>query len=165
MASAGSAEGTLKQWSTVAFRIGFVRLLCQNERTQKASLDDVNCRLALAEASEYEAGVEMVAITHQVSQGKASTGAIRTGMLNGLDINIPILPSIRSKASVQPYSMFDYVKFHEELKKGIGFVMEQISAGRFRLEIDRIFPYEKTMVAYRHMESNSQCGKIVAVVA
>ena len=123
MASAGSAEGTLKQWSTVAFRIGFVRLLCQNERTQKAPLDDVNCRLALAEGSEYEAGVEMVAITDQVSQGKASTGAIPTGMLNGLDINIPILPSIRSKASVQPYSMFNYVKFHEELKEGIGFVM------------------------------------------
>lgn len=165
VASAGSAEGTLKQWSTVAFRIGFVRLLCQNERTQKAPLDDVNCRLALAEAFEYEAGVEMVAITDQVSHGKASTGAIRTGMLNGLDINIPILPSIRSKASVQPYSMFNYVKFHEELKEGIGFVMEQISASRFRPEIDRVFPYEKTVVANRHTEGNSQCGKFVVAVA
>ncbi len=86
-------------------------------------------------------------------------------MLNGLDINIPILPSIRSKASVQPYSMFNYVKFHEELKEGIGFVMEQISASRFRPEIDRVFPYEKTVVANRHTEGNSQCGKFVVAVA
>lgn len=87
------------------------------------------------------------------------------GMLNGLDINIPILPSIRSKASVHPYSMFNHVKFQEELKEGIGFVMEQISAGRFRPVIDRVFPFEKTVDAYRHMEGNSQCGKIVVAVA
>lgn len=49
--------------------------------TQKAPLDDVNCRLALAEAFDYEAGVKMVAITDQVSQGKAPTGAIPAGML------------------------------------------------------------------------------------
>lgn len=49
--------------------------------TAKAPLDDVECRLALANAFDYEAGVKMVAINDQVSQGKASTGAILAGML------------------------------------------------------------------------------------
>lgn len=49
--------------------------------TAKAPLDDVNCRLALANAFDYEAGVKMVAINDTVSQGKASTGAILAGML------------------------------------------------------------------------------------
>jgi NADPH:quinone reductase-like Zn-dependent oxidoreductase len=61
--------------------------------------------------------------------------------------------------------MFNHVKFQDELKEGIGFVMEQISAGRFRPEIDRVFPFEKTVDAYRYMEGNSQCGKIVVATA
>jgi peptide/nickel transport system substrate-binding protein len=48
--------------------------------TTKAPLDDVECRLALSKAFDYEAGIKMVAITDQVSQGKPSTGAIVVGM-------------------------------------------------------------------------------------
>lgn len=43
--------------------------------------------------------------------------------------------------------------------------MEQISAGRFRPVIDRVFPSKRIVDAYRHMEGNSQCGKIVVAVA
>ena len=49
--------------------------------TAKAPLDDVNCRLALANAFDYDAGVKMVAITDTVSQGRASSGAVLVGML------------------------------------------------------------------------------------
>jgi peptide/nickel transport system substrate-binding protein len=49
--------------------------------TTKPPLDDVNCRMALANAYDYDAGIRMVAITDTVSQGKASTGAILNGML------------------------------------------------------------------------------------
>jgi NADPH2:quinone reductase len=86
------------------------------------------------------------------------------GMLNGLDITIPILPALRSKASVHPYSMFNHVKFPDELREGVGFVMEQISAGRFRPEIDRVFPFEETVEAYKYMQGNTQRGKIVVAV-
>lgn len=49
--------------------------------TTKAPLDDVECRLALANAFDYDAGIKMVAINDSVSQGKPSTGAILVGML------------------------------------------------------------------------------------
>lgn len=49
--------------------------------TTRAPLDDVHCRLALANAFDYGAAVQMIAITDDVSQGSAPTGAIPKGML------------------------------------------------------------------------------------
>ena len=48
--------------------------------TQKAPLDDVNCRQALANAFDYESVLKLIAITDEVSSGTGSTGAIPVGM-------------------------------------------------------------------------------------
>ena len=48
--------------------------------TSKPPLDDVNCRLALANAFDYGTAVDMLAITDDVSGGSPSTGAIPVGM-------------------------------------------------------------------------------------
>jgi len=52
--------------------------------TAKPPLDDVNCRLALTYAFDYEAAIKMVAITDEVSQGSPSTGPLPVGMLGSL---------------------------------------------------------------------------------
>jgi peptide/nickel transport system substrate-binding protein len=49
--------------------------------TTKAPLDDVNCRLALSKAFDYQAGIKMIAVTDKVSQGSPSRGPIPAGML------------------------------------------------------------------------------------
>lgn len=49
--------------------------------TTKAPFDDVNCRLAISNAFDYETGVKMVAITNDVALGSRSTGPIPIGML------------------------------------------------------------------------------------
>lgn len=49
--------------------------------TTKAPLDDVNCRLALVNAFDYEAAVRMVAVSDNVAQGTSGTGPIPQGML------------------------------------------------------------------------------------
>ena len=48
--------------------------------TTRAPLDDLNCRLALAKAFDYQAAVKMIAITDEVSLGSPSSGAIPVGM-------------------------------------------------------------------------------------
>ncbi len=48
--------------------------------TQKPPLDDVNCRMALANAFDYESVLKLIAITDEVSSGTGSTGAIPVGM-------------------------------------------------------------------------------------
>ena len=49
--------------------------------TAKAPLDDVNCRLALANAFDYDTAIKMIGVTDDVSLGTAATGAIPVGML------------------------------------------------------------------------------------
>lgn len=48
--------------------------------TTKPPLDDINCRLALANAFDYETALKIIAVTDEVSQGSAPTGAIPVGM-------------------------------------------------------------------------------------
>ncbi len=49
--------------------------------TTKAPLDDVNCRLALSHAFDYDTAIQMIAINDEVSAGSPATGAIPVGML------------------------------------------------------------------------------------
>lgn len=49
--------------------------------TAKAPLDDVECRLALANAFDYDASIKMIEVGGGVSQGSPATGAIPVGML------------------------------------------------------------------------------------
>lgn len=52
--------------------------------TAKAPLDDVNCRLALVNAFDYDTAMKMVGITADISQGTPATGAIPVGMMGAL---------------------------------------------------------------------------------
>lgn len=53
--------------------------------TTKAPLDDVNCRLALANAFDYDTAIKMIAINDEVSAGSPATGAIPVGMYGSND--------------------------------------------------------------------------------
>lgn len=52
--------------------------------TAKPPFDDVECRLAVTYAFDYDAGIKMVAVTNNVSLGSLATGALPTGMLGSL---------------------------------------------------------------------------------
>ncbi len=52
--------------------------------TTKAPFDDVECRLAVSYAFDYDVARKMTAITDDVSQGAISTGPIPVGMLGSL---------------------------------------------------------------------------------
>ena len=48
--------------------------------TTKEPLDDPHCRLAIANAFDYESVLKLIAVTDSVSEGTAATGAITAGM-------------------------------------------------------------------------------------
>lgn len=56
--------------------------------TAKAPFDDVNCRLAMTYAFDYEAAIKMVAVTDTVSQASPSTGPLPVGMLGSLPLSL-----------------------------------------------------------------------------
>lgn len=51
--------------------------------TAKPPFDDVNCRLAVSNAFDYAGALKLLAVTPQVAQGTAPTGAIPAHMLGG----------------------------------------------------------------------------------
>lgn len=71
-ALAANGAQTLTESGTGAF---YVKM-----NTTKPPMDDVNCRMAFAKAFDYGAAVKMIAVTDEVSQGAAATGAIPVGM-------------------------------------------------------------------------------------
>lgn len=52
--------------------------------TAKPPFDDVECRKAISYAFDYNAGIQMVAVSDTVSQGSPSTGALPVGLLGSL---------------------------------------------------------------------------------
>ena len=72
-ALAGDGAQLLTEGGTGAF---YVKM-----NTTKPPLDDANCRLALSHAFDYGAAVKMIAVTDDISQGSAASGAVPVGML------------------------------------------------------------------------------------
>ena len=58
--------------------------------TTKPPFDDIECRLAVTYAFDYESGIKMVAVTDTVAQGSPATGAIPVGMMGALPADQPI---------------------------------------------------------------------------
>ncbi|MFD1941839.1 ABC transporter substrate-binding protein [Paradevosia shaoguanensis] len=58
--------------------------------TAKAPFDDVNCRLAVSNAFDYQSALKLIAVTPEVSQGKVPTGAIPAQMLGGFPDGEPL---------------------------------------------------------------------------
>jgi len=56
--------------------------------TTKPPLDDVNCRLAMAAAFDYDTAIKMIAITDDISGGSPATGAIPVGMFGSADASM-----------------------------------------------------------------------------
>jgi peptide/nickel transport system substrate-binding protein len=62
--------------------------------TAKPPFDDINCRLAVTYAFDYDAGIQMVAVTDKVSQGAPATGALPVGLLGALPTFEPMKKDI-----------------------------------------------------------------------
>lgn len=58
--------------------------------TAKAPFDDVNCRLALSHAFDYQSALKLIAVTPDVAQGTVPTGAIPATMLGGKADGAPL---------------------------------------------------------------------------
>jgi peptide/nickel transport system substrate-binding protein len=97
--------------------------------TAKAPFDDINCRLAVTYAFDYDAGIKMVAVTDTVSQGSTATGALPVGMLGSLPADQAIKKDIDkakdylSKCKYKP----------EEMKVDLSWIGEVPLEERFAL--------------------------------
>lgn len=84
------------------------------------------------------------------------------GALGGAaTIECPILPLIRKGATIELYSLINYLQEPAAVERGREFIWNAIRTGAFRPIVDRVFALEQAMEAYAYMSAGAQKGKIV----
>jgi NADPH:quinone reductase-like Zn-dependent oxidoreductase len=76
----------------------------------------------------------------------------------------PLFAAIGKGLTVRGYSLFEIVSNPEALAAAKRFVVDNLSSGRFKPRIDKVFPLSDIVAAHRYLESNVQIGKIVVAV-
>ncbi|MDP9868434.1 MULTISPECIES: zinc-dependent alcohol dehydrogenase family protein [Streptosporangium] len=76
----------------------------------------------------------------------------------GFDLGMPAL-------NMRTYTVLETTRDPRRLRRAEAFVVSGLRTGVFRPVVDRLFPLEEIVQAHRHMESNTQFGKIVVTVA
>ncbi|MEV4007474.1 zinc-dependent alcohol dehydrogenase family protein [Actinomadura sp. NPDC049753] len=75
----------------------------------------------------------------------------------GIELGLPAL-------NMRTYTMLETARVPERLRRAAAFVTSGLRSGAFRPVIDRTFPLAEMADAHRHLESNTQIGKIVVTV-
>ena len=86
------------------------------------------------------------------------------GILSLEPTPFPIMEALPRGIAVRGYIISEITgdpKVFPEAKK---YIYDRLADGRFKPEIDRVFPLEQVIEAYRYLESNQQIGKLVLKV-
>ena len=83
--------------------------------TQKAPLDDVNCRLALANAFDYASVLKLIAVTDEISEGSAATGAITVGMFGSRPVGNELMRDVEAAKKHLEMCAYDPAEFSIEI--------------------------------------------------
>lgn len=85
------------------------------------------------------------------------------GLLSGAFPEFPIVQMFQSDASVTAYSLFNYVEREADRTAGVDFVYGAVTAGDLKPKVDKVFPMEGYIDAWRYLrEGNRESyGKVV----
>lgn len=76
----------------------------------------------------------------------------------------PFRLSVMKGFSMRGYVVFEIVKDPARLARAVEFIVNGLQNGSLKPVIDKVFPFEQIADAHRHLESNTQFGKIVVTV-
>ena len=76
----------------------------------------------------------------------------------------PLMPMLAKSLTIVGYQVLDFVRDEARFAAGRDYLFAGLESGALKPVIDREFPLEQIVEAHRHMESNTQCGKIVVTV-
>jgi NADPH:quinone reductase-like Zn-dependent oxidoreductase len=77
---------------------------------------------------------------------------------------VPVLHVLGKHTTIRGYEFIEVTSNDEKLKQAKAFITEGLSAGHFRAEIARTFPFETIVDATRFLEPDAQFGKIVVTM-
>jgi len=76
----------------------------------------------------------------------------------------PLFESLQKGLIVRGYTLFEITSDATRMEKGKKYVFDRLKEKAFNPIIDKSFPLSKIQEAHKHMESNTQTGKIVVTV-
>ena len=86
------------------------------------------------------------------------------GALHPGETVYPLMPMLARSLTIVGYQVLDFVRDEARFAAGRDYLFAGLESGALKPVIDREFPLEQIVEAHRHMESNTQCGKIVVTV-
>ncbi len=96
----------------------------------------------------------------------ASVGGIlfQYGLLSGEPTPFPLREALGRGLTMRGYTLQEITRDAETAAIAKRYVYDRLADGRFAPKIARTFPFDKTVEAYRFLESNQQVGKVVITV-
>jgi NADPH:quinone reductase-like Zn-dependent oxidoreductase len=76
----------------------------------------------------------------------------------------PFFFALEKGLTVRGYTLREINADPPALAAGRKYVYDRLADGRFKVKIDKIFPFAQIVQAYQYLESNAQVGKIVITV-
>ncbi len=86
------------------------------------------------------------------------------GALHPGETVYPLMPMLAKSLTIVGYQVLDFVLDPERFGVARDYIFARLNSGALVPMIDRTFPLERIVEAHQHMESNTQCGKIVVTV-
>ncbi len=101
-------------------------------------------------------------ILEALAQAASKSGLIiEYGALAPEPTPYPLFTALSKFLTVRAYTLFEVAANPEEYAKARKYIYDHLAAGKFKVIIDKKFPFTEIVAAHRYMESNAQIGKIV----
>ena len=89
---------------------------------------------------------------------------IEYGRLSGQPAPFPLMPVVGKGLTLRGYTVSEVVRDPHATEAARTYVCDRLADGRFVPKIDRTFPLDRTVDAYRYLELNKQVGRVVITI-
>jgi NADPH:quinone reductase-like Zn-dependent oxidoreductase len=101
----------------------------------------------------------------QLASASAPGGiVIEYGRLSGQPTPFPVIPVIGKGLSLRGYAVSEVLRNPQTAAAAKRYIYDRVADGRFVPKVAKTFPFERTVDAYRYVESNQQMGRVVITV-
>jgi NADPH:quinone reductase len=99
---------------------------------------------------------------HTLAKATARGGTICLyGALAGESTPFPLFESLRKGLKIQGYTLLEITNDPVKQDAAVKYVFDALASKKLKPKIDRVFTLDQIKEAHKHMESNTQNGKIV----
>lgn len=100
-----------------------------------------------------------------LAEGMAFGGILfQYGALSPEPTPFPLMLALMKCLTMRGYLLFEILNHPEKFERAKKFILDALSKGKLKPVIDEVFSLDQIVEAHRHLESNTQFGKIVVTV-